>query len=362
MKIFKCNYLEPTTNPNSPLYYYSWRAKENISLSLAEFKKLNLFVNKLISNKSTVKFGDKVYLGKLSNLPRHKMKIYFEENNIHKTSRLNQSNTIILNKEYLTNLLNTLNPQQSHYSGFRLYKSYLISDNNLKSQLVPHIQHSYNSDIKVNGLPFGIFIRADDNLSIYPKLSSFLQNIPYEESYILNCYREKNTIDLIEYLKYIIENPDVNIIFDEDLLLNLNEDGIELDEEYLSTLDSMFESKSQDNINLALEMLSNVNIEKHSLTIALFLNKHKDKFSWGSGLSINNTSSFKSILKYFKSKNINFNSDWRMFSVNLLKLYKDNPEDIKVIQEFIHQNINMYLKGLGGEHLQVNDLSLALLK
>jgi hypothetical protein len=106
----------------------------------------------------------------------------------------------------------------------------------------------------------------------------------------------------------------------------------------------MFESKSQDNINLALEMLSNVNIEKYSLTIALFLNKHKNIFAWGSGLSLTQNNSFKSTIKYFKSKNINFESDWRFFSTNLYKLHKDNPENITIITDFVQQNINQYLK------------------
>ena len=50
----------------------------------------------------------------------------------------------------------------------------------------------------------------------------------------------------------------INILFDEDFLTDLNADGIELDNDYLATLSSMFESREQANINLALEMLSNI--------------------------------------------------------------------------------------------------------
>ena len=164
-------------------------------------------------------------------------------------------------------------------------------------------------------------------------------------------------------IEYIFKNPHVNIIFDEDLIEVINEDGFELDDDYLSTLDSMFESESQDNINLALEMLSNVNIEKNSLTIALFLNKHKNIFSWGSGLSITKNNSFKSTLKYFKSKNINFESDWRIFSTNLLKLHKDNPKNVDIIKDFTLQNINMYLKQFGSDgkgFIELTSFDLAL--
>jgi hypothetical protein len=124
----------------------------------------------------------------------------------------------------------------------------------------------------------------------------------------------------------------------------------------------MFNSKSQDNINLALEMLSNVNIEKYLLIIALFLNKHKNKFSWGSGLSINNNSSFKSTLKYLESKNIIWNNDWRCFSTNLYKLYQNNPENIAIIRNFIQQNINQYLKESNSEDFIEIELESLIIK
>jgi hypothetical protein len=107
-------------------------------------------------------------------------------------------------------------------------------------------------------------------------------------------------------------------------------------------------------------MISNINIEKHSLTIALFLNKHKDIFSWGSGLSLKHNKSFKSIIKYFESKNINFNyEDWIRFSLNLYKLHKDNPENVRIIQNFMKQNINGYLKsniGSNESYIELNNI------
>jgi len=204
-------------------------------------------------------------------------------------------------------------------------------------------------------------IREDNKNKITPKLLNFLQNRESEDLLYKSLYREKNLVEVYNYLEYILKNPNVRVIFDENLMDPLNEDGFELDEEYLTTLDGMFESKSQDNINLALEMLSNVNIEKNSLTIALFLNKHKNTFSWGSGLSITKNNSFKSTLKYFKSKNINFDHDWRSFSANLYKLHKNNPKNLEIINNFIQQNINQYLKEFNpNQYLEIKLESLAL--
>ena len=91
-----------------------------------------------------------------------------------------------------------------------------------------------------------------------------------------------------------------------------------MDEEYLNILDNMFESREQDNINIALEMLSNIDIEKNLLTVSLFLNKtQRKKFSWGSGITMNNNRSFKSILTYLKSKDIDCFSNWRTFTARV---------------------------------------------
>jgi hypothetical protein len=127
----------------------------------------------------------------------------------------------------------------------------------------------------------------------------------------------------------------------------MNNDGIDLDADYMSYLDNMFESKDQDNINLALEMLSNVDLEKHALTLALFLNKHMDKFFKGSGLNINQNRSFKSFIKYFEAKKINFRGNWKKFSADLLMYYKNDPQSTEIINRFIIQNINNYLKTVG---------------
>jgi hypothetical protein len=96
---------------------------------------------------------------------------------------------------------------------------------------------------------------------------------------------------------FIFLNPHGNIIWDDNILETLNSDGIDLDDDYVSTLDSMFSSREPDNIRLAIEMMSNVNLNKYGLTIALLLNKHSSNMNWGNG----NTGSqaYKTLDRYF---------------------------------------------------------------
>jgi hypothetical protein len=348
----------PTAHSKNPLaimHYFNWNNDDSsLILDKSEYEIYKNLIKDLLNKPSEVKFGEKIYLGKLSNLPRHKTKEYFQINKLNKTSRLEQSDTIIFHKQYLKELGDIFNINNNKkFNTLYLNKIYLFEPEDTDF-IVKHTQHYRDLN---NKLPFCLLINNDNQKSVTPKLTNFLQGKTSKELYYKSLYRESNMIELISYLEYILKNPHVNIVFDDDLLEPLNEDGFELDDEYLSTLDDMFNSKSQDNINLALEMLSNVNIEKHSLTIALFLNKHRNKFAWGSGLSITQNNSFKSTLKYFKSKNINFESDWRSFSTNLYNLHKDNPENVAILKGFIQQNINQYLKEFNPNNFMEIELS-----
>ena len=370
MSIIKATLFEPylPSSYDKPEYQstflhqsYNSGNEGDIYFTEKESKEYKKLIDSLLNQEVDTTLTGKIYLGKLSSLPRHKIKDYFKENNVSKTSRLNQSDTIILNKEHLVEFDRMFKSASSWYE-LKPCKVYKFDSEHDKEYIENYSKSYYSGNIVFEN-SFIIMIREDNKNKITPKLVNFLQGKKSEDLLYKSLYREKNLIEVYNYLEYILKNPNVKVIFDENIMDPLNEDGFELDEEYLTTLDGMFESKSQDNINLALEMLSNVNIEKNSLTIALFLNKHKNIFSWGSGLSITKNNSFKSTLKYFKSKNINFESDWRIFSTNLLKLHKDNPKNVDIIKDFTLQNINMYLKQFGSDgkgFIELTSFDLAL--
>lgn len=356
MKILS-SFLFFLRSPYLDLNRWSGDTPQVITIKKDEFDGYYNFIDGLLKKQPSTNLKGKVYLGKLSDLPRHKVKDYFQNNNIKKTSRLEQSETIILNKKYLSEFVSNFKSKYGSYGAFSLKDVYSIENTNDKKILLDKYYQKWR---KIENLsnPFLVGIsEIDRNGGMPPNLKKFLSDKPCESLYVKSLYKENSLIELVYILNYIKSNPHVNLIFDEDFLLILNEDGFELDEDYLNTLDNMFASKSQDNINLALEMLSNINIEKHSLTIALLLNKHNRVFSWGSGLSLNNNRSFKSILKYFESKNISFGSDWRSFIINLYKLHKDNPKSVKIIQEFTRQNVNNYLKGMYGSNTSFIELN-----
>ena len=344
--------------------------RDRIILTPEEHTNLIFFIKKIISQeKKELKLGKKVYLGSSSNLPRHKVKEYFNNNNTKKTSRFEQADSIIIDKGNIEKLLTYLIPSDRNYD-INLYKTYITKDykdkQNLLPTIIPYTHYGYKLEDLISDsiTPFYILTLPNKN-PIPPYLKSYLDNLTSQDLYVGNGWGiNREILNIYEAVVTLYKNPRINIVFDEDILPLINIDGLDLDPDYLSTLDSMFESKNQENINLALEMLSNVDLEKHTLTLALFLNRHMDKFFKGSGLNINQNRSFKSFIKYFEAKKIGFRSNWKKFSVDLLTQYKNDPQSTELINAFILQNINKSLKTVGYEvlsnHIKIESCTIKL--
>ena len=103
----------------------------------------------------------------------------------------------------------------------------------------------------------------------------------------------------------------------------------------------MFESKDKDNVLLALEMLSNVNINKHGLQIAMLLNQYRGYFSWGNGI---NSQAYKTLNNYFTNKKILWKEDFRIFLAGLYNNYSDDSQSKLYIENFLKDSINDVLR------------------
>lgn len=358
-----------TTRDNN-LHYAYWNPTSDIVI-FTEQERTNYltFLDSIINQPKSVDLSGKTYTGKLSNVPRHKLKEYFETTNGKKTSRVEQCDNIIIDKVHIIALYKQIK-KLSLESYFKINQT--PENYKLLKSLTPDSHKTGWNNNKNNTLPLDRMKFLDeDNLFIHDDfylnnpisftLKEFISKQTSLERYV--CTEVwgggKNLINTYILLESVIKNPNIKIVFDDDILETLNSDGIELDKDYLTTLDNMFNSNDQDNINMALEMLSNVNIEKDSLKIALLLNKHIDKFNWGSGKSINNHKSFKSIIKYYNTKNINFRSDWIRFSLSLYKIHQHDEESKQVITDYVKDKINMMLS-IDPNSLILSEINLAL--
>jgi hypothetical protein len=345
---------------NSNIKIDSFWNHDSDFIILEDKTKYENLIERLLNQSPNTNLGEKVYLGKLSNIPRHRIKEYFENSTSKKTSKIEHANTIIFSREYLLNFKKDLKRLELKESLFLDKTPELLEyiTKNVSSEWTyKKIIPSFTNDSKL----FLINYYKNTKLlnDLVPNFKRIIDTSLIKPRYVESLYRNTYIKELLNYLDIIIENPSTNILFDEDFLTDLNSNGIELDGDYLNTLNSMFESKEQANINLALEMLSNVNIEKNYFTIALLLNKYQNLFVWGSGLSMTKNKSFKSIEKFLKDKGINYQADWRSFNAALYKNSQNDPEKIEIITRSILENLNKYMKEGNGGGLNLTNIKLA---
>lgn len=369
MKPENCIEVKISTSYHQNNYFYSNHYQDinsNTFYTRNELKNIQKQIKNILDNKGDNKMGETLYMGKGSSVPRHKMKIFIEENKIKKTSIIEKSDTVIFDKKIIKDI----------YNWFDVKEEVKIAIIPFTAEICDYIT-KYNSRTLVS-LNYGsttyierfrnafkqkknLIFRYDQYENFPLELRKIMGNIEWKEYFEQNGYRVKNLQDIWDIIQNYSKNPHGNIIWDDHILETINSEGIDLNEEYIDTLDSMFASKQSDNIRLAVEMLSNVNLEKFGLTVALLLNRWKHVMSWGNGNT--NNQAYKTLDRYFKNKGINWKDDYRLFSAGLYKNYSDNEEAKKIIVGFLLGNINTYLSELKNKDngiIQIKDINVEL--
>lgn len=305
-----------------------------------------------------------VYTSKLCNIPRHKLKAFLDGSDLKRTSKIEHSEIIILDKNHLVESKDRLEyfikyPRQEYIISLDL------SGDSIKNLIKKSINNSRDQSLLEKAIDNNsILFRIHNPLNSYVKYSKEIEPYVLQEGLkeYHNVDRSANMLSTFEMIDYVGKYPDKEIMYDEDILEKLNADGIDLDEDYINTLENMFKSGEKDNINLALEMLSHVNINNNALTIALLLNRYSNTFNWGSGMNVTSVSSFKSIVKYFKSKDINWKTDWRDFSKQLYTQFPDD-ESIDTINKFVTLNLETMLNlGSVKSKIRIDNINLVFAK
>lgn len=363
MKIEKCITPRFSTN-NYRLnngYFYSTFYENNAKVFYTE-NELNGYKTKIqiiIDNEGNGEIGKTLYVGKGSNAPRHKIKMMIEENNIKKTTIIENSDTVIFDKKVISDVYNWFNKSKQVKIAIVPFTKNLLDIitkyNNSANQ--PHYIKYYNSNFNKK---CDLIIYHSYYVDFPQEFKQALGTLIWGDYYEQDNHRTKNLQEVFNTIEYYFLNPHGNIIWDSNILETLNSDGLDLDEDYINTLNSMFASNDPDNIRLAFEMMSNVNLEKHGLVIALLLNKWKGVMSWGNG----NTGgqAYKTLDRYFRNKGINWKIDYRTFTTGLFKNYTDE-ESREIIADFLLRNINSFLSEndlrLDGEFLQIDSFKIS---
>ena len=366
------NYLRMDLNGSYLTPYISNGYGNKNYYSESEYEEIHKKVDSIYLNDGKGYLVGSIYVGKGSNIPRHKIKEFFKENNLKKTSLIESSDTVVFDKQAIKSLKDwfNMNIEDVYIVPFtqELYdllkeeiKSYEKSYSN-QSWLKNKVKEFYTSLEKNFNLGNKVVIDSDinNNNNLNKNLKLLFKNIKPQKSYTQYSYRTKNISELWETVQYYLTNPHGNIIWDDVLLDSLNSDGLDMDDNYIDVLYNMFDSKEPENIQLALEMLSNVNLEKYGLTVALLLNKYKMTFEWGNG----NTGgqALKTLSLYFKNKGIEWKKDYRTFSTGLFNFYKNDEESTKIIKKFFIDSLNNYLDLDKDFNIQLSNIDFAVIR
>ena len=324
-----------------------WGGDNHYFISQTDSKEIQDVLKLILkSPQSVLSKGDIVYASKASEIPRFKLKEFIKEKGLKKTSRYNQSNYIIVNKGYFMELI-----KEFKFGDYVFIKEDFVKSNSKKWKNRDTISDILNETKDMNLVAMIDNYTTRDiykSLAKYPiEIKRYEDNTYQVKGTFISLYRNerlKNLLGIVYELKNDIKSGKVKIVFDEDLFVELNKEGIELDDEYLQTLRDMLFSKDTANVKLGFEMMSNLVMSQPTiLSISFLLNELIHTTSFRPSYYTNSNSNLKSLFKLLRTKGIYWERDWKTFGTGLRNNFKTGKEG-DIVKKFLLENINREFK------------------
>ena len=317
-------------------------------INQSDSKEIQDVLKLILQSQNTVNKGDIVYASKASEIPRFKLKEFIKDKGLKKTSRYNHADVVIVNKGYMMELL-----KEFKFGEYTFIKGDFVEANvkNWAKDRGKFILDIVNNTKDMN------LVAMIDNYSIkdisksltkYPaEFAKYEDNTYQIKGTFINLYRNerlKNLLSILYELKDVIKSGRVRIVFDEDMFVVLNKEGIELDEEYLQTLRDMLFSKDTANVKLGFEMMSNLVMNQPTiLSISFLLNELIHTTSFRPSYYTSSNTNLKSLFKLLRTKGIYWERDWKTFGTGLRNNFKTGKEG-DIVKRFLLENINREFK------------------
>jgi hypothetical protein len=360
-----CNISYKSYNDNLFINYYN---KQYI-VEPVDSNNIKTFITQILTTNNTISNTDIIYTSQASEIPRFKLKEFMKEKGIKRTSRMEQGNCFILSKKIIQGLLgiNELfnEPINMYFANNELTDILLDKFNKDNSS-----NTYYEPPIKTKDNGNELFFLSNDSwkaIQTSKKWSKYVKTHFELKKYNFLYHRNAKNIDLINMLLYVQNNPHIKIVFDENLITDLNKDGLQLDIDIENTLKDMIYSKDKSNIKLSLEMISNLEINDYTLyKISLILNnfvnigtESQARTNRGliNQLTMNNRN-LKTLLNTFKSKDIYWDKDWKSFTSGLIKNFIGTEYEI-FIKEYLIDKLNNEFTQLSSGGVKIVDLKFA---
>jgi len=348
----KTTYATYTLDSNGKEFsiYHNYFTQKSEYRFKSYFQTLADFTAELVKDKSQKPVGN-VYVATTCKIPRDKIKSYFAENNLTKTTRTYLADTVLVDLESIDRIFKAQG--KNHW-----VKGYMISSEDV----------SKHSKLFKNG--HGISQWASGYAKTHEAVLKGVHDVFFKTwrddiSYVLEVFPEAEEIEILQYptgdllktlelIKFLKANPSVKVVFDTVLNEDMTSEGIEMDDDIEQQVIQMLKSKDISDTKLAIEICSNFDLEKSLYRIANMFNAYKSRFV-GKQSMLTKTS-YKQINAYIRSKGINWMGDRDKFLSDMYTLYKGDEKLEPLIKEQIRVFLQYQLKFT---KLKLTDISLA---
>lgn len=293
----------------------------------------------------------KVYVATTCKIPRDKIKAYFTENNLTKTTRPYLADTVLIDLESIDKVFKAFNNRGwgSWQNGYMVSSEDVLKHKKFFTDPTGARGNAWYANYqKTQSEVFegkhDVFIRTSfrghgDTNDSNPYIPSIF---PDAELVSILGYPTGDLIKTLEILAFLKDNPTVKVVFDTTLNEGMTNEGIEMDDEIEKQVTQMLRSTDINDTKMAIEICSNFDLEKSLFRIAFMLNKHKSRFL-GKQSMLTKTS-YKQIDTYIRSKGIDWMGDRDTFLSDMFVLYKDDEKVASIIKRHIQDYLQSTLR------------------
>lgn len=305
----------------------------------------------------------KVYVATTCKIPRDKIKAYFTENNLTKTTRPYLADAVLIDLESIDKVFKAFNNRGwgSWQNGYMVSSEDVLKQKKFFTDPTGTRGNAWYANYqKTQSEVFegkhDVFIRTSfrghgDTNDSNPYIPSIF---PEAEFVSILGYPTGDLLKTLEILAFLKDNPTVKVVFDTTLNEGMTNEGIEMDDEIEKQVTQMLKSTDINDTKMAIEICSNFDLEKSLFRIAFMLNKHKSRFV-GKQSMLTKTS-YKQIDTYIRSKGIDWMGDRDTFLSDMFVLYKDDEQVASIIKRHIQDYLQSQLRRT---KIKLTDISLA---
>jgi hypothetical protein len=308
--------------------------------------------------KSEFSQNEVVYIGRNSTTPRFKLKEFFIQKNLTKTKLPLNATSVLLNKKGVDDFFNSPKiwlalPLPKQLIMDTAIKSNYVFRTSAKAEDAPKWNKSHFENVDIFIMKYKI--SGSNHTQIFNTfgLNTVNPGKP-QKYYIISGWGKDKEKQLFDNLFDIVQNPNLSVVYDEETIEEVHEQGAKIGEDLFEMANSLLESGDADNVKLAMNLLANSNYKESLLNVLMILNanrmvfyKKKNKF----------TDNIRSFLKYLSNRNLAWNTYWSyaVATWTSSKLFENQkPEIEKYIKENIIRDIKINSQGL----IKITDLNV----